>query len=85
MTSRTDERCDPQAGRAGSHATRLTLLGWLLVLSIAASAECAWVLWFQHVWAMAPAEPSWLSFPAARTSAARTGEPAARIRDTETE
>src|SRR5229473_2781974 len=38
MTSRTDERFDPWARRTASHATRLTLLCWLLVLSIAASA-----------------------------------------------
>lgn len=41
MTSRTDE----QSGR------RITLLCWLLALTIAAAAEGAWVLWLQDHWA----------------------------------
>ena len=40
MTSRTDE----QSGR------RITLLSWLLVLTLAAAAEGAWVLWLQDHW-----------------------------------
>jgi hypothetical protein len=41
MTSRTHE----QSGR------RITLLCWLLVLTLAAAAEGAWVLWLQDHWA----------------------------------
>jgi hypothetical protein len=40
MTSRTDE----QSGR------RITLLCWLLALTLAAAAEGAWVLWLQDHW-----------------------------------
>lgn len=58
MTSRTDERLDLWAGRTAAHAKRLTLLGWLLVLSIAAVAECTWILWLQNIWAVAPADRS---------------------------
>ena len=41
MTSRTDEQ---------SGARRITLLCWLLVLTMAAAAEGAWLLWFQDHW-----------------------------------
>jgi len=51
MTSRTDERADPWAGQA---AKRITVLGWVLVLSLAVSAECAWVLWLRDAWTAAP-------------------------------
>jgi len=40
MTSRTDERSGPV----------ITLLCWLLVLTMAAAAEGAWVLWLQDHW-----------------------------------
>jgi hypothetical protein len=41
MTSRTDEQ---------SGARRITLLCWLLVLTMAAAAEGAWLLWLQDRW-----------------------------------
>jgi hypothetical protein len=41
MTKRTDE----QAG-----ARRITLLCWLLVLTMTAAAEGAWLLWLQDRW-----------------------------------
>ena len=41
MTSRTDEQ---------SGARRITLLCWLLALTMAAAAEGAWVLWLQGHW-----------------------------------
>ncbi len=85
MTSRTDERFGPWAGRTASPAKRLTLLCWLLVLSIAVSAECAWVLWLQNVWAVAPAEPSSLLFRPIPTYAAGESGTATRIRATETQ
>jgi len=56
MTSRTDERSDPGVGRTGAHAKGITLLCWLVVLTLAVSAECAWVLWLQDVWTVAPTE-----------------------------
>jgi hypothetical protein len=40
MTSRTDA----ESGR------RITLLSWLLVLTMAAAGEGAWVLWLQDHW-----------------------------------
>jgi hypothetical protein len=85
MTNRTDGRFDPWAGRTASQAKRLTLLCWLLVLSMAVSAECAWVLWLQNVWAVAPADPLWLLVQGTRMYAAGGRGTAARIRDTETE
>lgn len=54
MTSRTDERSGPGAGQMAWPARRITLLCWLLVLTMAASAECAWVVWLQDVWTVAP-------------------------------
>ena len=50
MTSRTDERSGPGVGQTASQARRITLLCWLLVLTMAAAAECAWVLWLQDHW-----------------------------------
>ena len=50
MTSRTDERSGPGVGQTTSQARRVTLLCWLLVLTMAVSAECAWVLWLQDHW-----------------------------------
>jgi hypothetical protein len=35
---------------------RMSLLCWLLVLTLAVSAECAWVLWLQDVWTVAYTE-----------------------------
>ncbi len=58
MTSRTDERAGPGVGRTASQAKRITLLCWLLVLTMAASAECAWVLWLKDVWTVAPTATS---------------------------
>jgi len=49
MTRRRAERSDP---------TRITLICWLLVLTVAISAECAWVLWLQDAWTVAPAAAS---------------------------
>ena len=73
-------------GRTASQAKLLTLLCWLLVLITAASAECAWVLWLQEVWTVAPAEPTWLSLQATTlTYAACESRLTARVRDTETE
>jgi len=53
-TSRTDKRSGPGVGQMAWPARRITLLCWLLVLTIAASAECAWVVWLQDVWTVAP-------------------------------
>lgn len=47
MTSRDHERGGPGMGQTSSNARRITLLCWLLVLTLTASAECAWVLWLQ--------------------------------------
>ena len=58
MTSGTDERADPWMGRTASYAARITLLCWLLVLTVAVSAECAWLLWLQDLWTVAPTEAS---------------------------
>ena len=54
MATRTDERSGPWTRPTASSAKRITLLCWLLVLTLAASAECAWVLWFQALWTAAP-------------------------------
>jgi hypothetical protein len=58
MTSGTDERSKPSMGRTASYAARITLLCWLLVLTAAVSAECAWLLWLQDLWTVAPTEAS---------------------------
>ena len=56
MTGRTDEQGGgPGVGQPASQARRITLLSWLLVVTMAASAECAWVLWLQDHWT-APTE-----------------------------
>ena len=49
MTSRTDEQSGPVVGQT-SQARRITLLCWLLALTMAAAAEGAWVLWLQDHW-----------------------------------
>ena len=49
MTSRTDEQSGPVVGQT-SQARRITLLCWLLVLTMAAAAEGAWLLWLQDHW-----------------------------------
>lgn len=54
MASRTDERSGPGVGQTVLQARRTTLLCWLLVLTLAVSAECAWVVWLQDVWTVAP-------------------------------
>jgi len=54
MTSSADERSGPGVGQAPSQARRIRLLCWLLVLTMAATAECAWVVWLQEVWTVAP-------------------------------
>jgi hypothetical protein len=46
VTSGIDER---------SAAARTTLIGWLLVLTVVISAECAWVVWLQDAWTVTPA------------------------------
>ena len=70
-------------GRTASQTKLLTLLCWLLVLTAAASAECAWVLWLRKVWTVAPAEPTWLSLQAPTlTYAACESGLAARVKDT---
>jgi hypothetical protein len=55
MTTRSDERSGPGVRQTASQPRRITLLCWLLVLVLAASAECAWVVWLQDVWTVAPA------------------------------
>jgi hypothetical protein len=47
---RTDEQYGPGAAQTASHARRITVLCWLLALTLAATAECAWVLWLQDHW-----------------------------------
>jgi hypothetical protein len=54
--SGTDERSDPGVGRTALHAKQISLLCWLLVLTLAVSAECAWVLWLQDVWTVESTE-----------------------------
>jgi hypothetical protein len=58
MPNGIDERPDSWMGRTASYATRITLLCWVLVLTVAVSAECAWVLWLQNVWTVAPTAAS---------------------------
>ena len=65
MTSRTDARSDPRVGWTAPHARRITLLCWLLVLTMVATAECAWLLWLQDVWTVVPT----VARPAPRPSA----------------
>ncbi len=48
--SRTVEQYGPGVAQTPSQARRITLLSWLLVLTMAVSAECAWVLWLQDHW-----------------------------------
>jgi hypothetical protein len=50
MTSRTDEQSGPVVGQTASQARRITLVCWLLILTMAVAAECAWVLWLQDQW-----------------------------------
>ncbi len=38
-------------GRGDSYARRMTLLSWLLAITLVLAAESAWVLWLQYVWA----------------------------------
>jgi hypothetical protein len=45
-------------GQNASRARRITLLGRLLVLTVAASAECVWVVWLQDVWTATPSVAS---------------------------
>ena len=54
MTSKTDERARSAVERMPWPAKRLTLLCWLLVLTLAVSAECAWLVWLQDAWTEAP-------------------------------
>lgn len=58
MTGRLDERSGPGLGQDASRPRRITLLGWLLVLTVAASAECVWVVWLQDVWTATPSVAS---------------------------
>lgn len=51
MTNGTNEPSHPGGWRA-SHARRVTLLSWLLVVSLVVFAEFAWVLWLQNIWTM---------------------------------
>jgi len=44
--------------RMRSEPTRTTLICWLLVLTVAISAECAWILWLEDAWTVAPAAAS---------------------------
>jgi hypothetical protein len=59
MTSRTDEQSGPGVGQTASQARRITLLCWLLVLTMAASAECAWVVWLHPQEMRLSAAPRW--------------------------
>jgi len=56
MTSRTDERIPPSVEPTPWPAKRMTLLCWLFVLTVAVSAECAWLVWLQDAWTVAQTE-----------------------------
>ncbi len=54
MTTKPDARCAAEVRRSASQTRGTTLLCWLLVLAMAVSAECAWVVWLRDAWTVAP-------------------------------
>lgn len=57
-TRRGRRRSRSSGGQPASHARRITLLSWFLVITLTLAVEGAWLPWIQDVWAAAPIEAS---------------------------
>ena len=58
MMRGTIQRSGAGVGQTPADARRITLLSWLLVITLTLAAEGVWALWLQNLWAAAPIDTS---------------------------